>query len=91
MRMKRAAQVELVEVCVVREIGEHGVHLLLVKPGSVDQIALAVEQLYGDPALWRRLSANARTHVRTNYTWQRAGEALAVIYEDLGINRFSTV
>ena len=33
----------------VRELGEHGQHFLLVKPGSVDQMAQAVLQLHADP------------------------------------------
>src|SRR5205823_10509581 len=41
---------------VVRELVEHGKHLLLVKPNSVDQMAGAIRQLHADPDLWRRLS-----------------------------------
>lgn len=75
---------------VVRELGEHGQHLLLVKPGSVDQIAMAIAQLYDDPALWRTLSVNARAHVAARYTWEAAGATLIRIYEELGMRRSST-
>jgi glycosyltransferase involved in cell wall biosynthesis len=64
---------------VVRELGEHGQHFLLVKPGSVDQVAQAVLQLQADPDLRRRLSADARAHVVSRYSWDRAGTALATI------------
>jgi glycosyltransferase involved in cell wall biosynthesis len=64
---------------VVRELGEPGRHLLLVKPGSVDQIAQAVWQLQADPDLWRTLAVNAREHVVNHYTWERAGAELVTV------------
>jgi glycosyltransferase involved in cell wall biosynthesis len=70
---------------VVRELGEHGRHFLLVKPGSVDQIAQAVLQLHADPDLWRHLSENASEHIVDHYTWERSGAALAAVYEELGM------
>lgn len=74
---------------VTRELGEHGVDLLLVKPGSVDQIAAAVLRLHADRDLWRAISVAGRAHALANYTWQRAGESLAAVYEELGITRAS--
>ena len=74
---------------VTRELGEHGSHLLLVKPGSVDQIARAVLDLHADPDLWRRLAVGGRDHILRHYTWERAGAALAAVYEELGISRAS--
>jgi glycosyltransferase involved in cell wall biosynthesis len=68
----------------VRELGEHGRHLLLVKPGSVDQIAQAVLQLRSDPDLWRRLSTAARERIVSHYTWERSGAALSAVCEELG-------
>jgi glycosyltransferase involved in cell wall biosynthesis len=76
---------------VVREIGEHGAELLLVKPGSVDQIAFAIERLHGDAALWQSLAARGRARVAERFTWERAGAALAAVYEELGVSRRSTV
>jgi glycosyltransferase involved in cell wall biosynthesis len=64
---------------VVRELGEHGQHFLLVKPGSVDQVAQAVLQLHSAPDLRSRLSADARAHIVSRYTWDRAGAALAAV------------
>ena len=64
---------------VVRELGEPGRHFLLVKPGSVDQMAQAVLQLHANPELHSRLAADARAHIVANYTWDRAGAALAAV------------
>lgn len=68
---------------VTRELGEHGEHLLLVKPGSVDQLALAIERLAGDPELWSRLSRAGREHVSATYTWERAGESLGRVWREI--------
>jgi glycosyltransferase involved in cell wall biosynthesis len=65
---------------VVRELGEHGRHFLLVKPHSVDQMAQAILQLHGDPNLRRRISTEARAHILCNYTWERSGAALAAVW-----------
>ncbi|HEV2690544.1 MAG TPA: glycosyltransferase family 4 protein, partial [Bryobacteraceae bacterium] len=48
---------------VVRELGCHGVHFLLVKPGSVDQIALAALRLADDQELAEKIGEQARAHV----------------------------
>ena len=69
---------------VVRDLGEHDRHLLLVKPGSVDQVAYAVMRLVGDRELWERIGRGGRAHVAANFTWQRAGDALAQVWRELG-------
>lgn len=74
---------------VVRELGEHGRHFLLVKPGSVDQIAQAVLRLCADAELRRALAAAARSRIEGCYTWERSGGALAEVYEELGMVRSS--
>lgn len=75
---------------VVRELGQHGRHFLLVKPGSVDQIAQAVLDLHADPDLGRRLAAAAREHIVAHYTWERSGAALAAVYGELGMSLASS-
>ena len=75
---------------VVRELGEHGRHFLLVKPGSVDQIAQAVLRLHADPNLWLDLAAAASARVTSHYTWERSGAALAAVCEELGMIRPSS-
>jgi glycosyltransferase involved in cell wall biosynthesis len=72
---------------VVRELGCDEEHFLLVKPGSVDQIAQAVLRLAADRALARRIGQQAREHVLQKFTWRHAGDALACAYEELGISR----
>lgn len=64
------------DLAVVRELGTDGIHLLTVRPGSVDQIVEAVTRLNAGRGLWRDLSRNARAHLAANYTWDRAGESL---------------
>jgi glycosyltransferase involved in cell wall biosynthesis len=72
---------------VVRELGCDEEHFLLVKPGSVDQIAQAVLRLAADGALARRISEQAREHILQRFTWRHAGDALASTYEKAGISR----
>jgi glycosyltransferase involved in cell wall biosynthesis len=72
---------------VVRELGCDGVHFVLVKPGSVDQIAEAVLRLASDPEMAAKIGEQARAHVLANYSWDRAGRALADAYEEVGISR----
>ena len=75
---------------VVRELGCDGEHFLLVKAGSVDEIAQAALRLAGDRDLHGRISKNARAHVAQNLTWKKSGHALAEAYEELGVSRAST-
>lgn len=72
---------------VVRELGCDGVHFLLVKPGSVDQIAQAALRLASDRELAAKIGEQGRAHVLANYTWGRAGQALIAAYEEAGIRR----
>lgn len=70
---------------VVRELGEDGVHFLLVKPGSAKSIKDAVLRLQNQPGLANQLAENARQRIEKCYTWQGAGEALIAAYAELGI------
>lgn len=70
---------------VVRELGEDGVHFLLVKPGSAKAIKDAVLQLKNERELAKQIANNARQRIEKYYTWQRAGEALIDVYTELGI------
>ena len=72
---------------VVRELGPH---MLLVKPGSVDETAQAILRLSADREFALDLSRRARAHAEQNFTWERAGAALVRVYEELGIKRLST-
>jgi glycosyltransferase involved in cell wall biosynthesis len=68
---------------VVREIGLNEEHLLLVKAGSVDEMAAAVLRLAGDQELWARVGGAARRRIVEKFTWERAGESLGAVYETL--------
>lgn len=72
---------------VVRELGEDGVHFLLVKPGSAKSIKDAVLRLQNDPELAMQLAIKARQRTEEYYTWQMAGDALINAYTELGIKR----
>jgi glycosyltransferase involved in cell wall biosynthesis len=74
---------------VVRELGRDGEHFLLVKPGSVDQLAEAALRLRSDAQLSSRLALQARSQIEAAYTWERAGAALSAAYDQLGISRSS--
>jgi glycosyltransferase involved in cell wall biosynthesis len=74
---------------VVRELGRDGEHFLLVKPGSVDQLAEAVLRLRSDPQLASRLALQARAQIEAAHTWERAGAALVAAYDQFGISRSS--
>jgi glycosyltransferase involved in cell wall biosynthesis len=75
---------------VVRELGRHEEHFLLVKPGSVDQIAAAALRLCNEPQFAAALAERAREHVLANFTWDRAAAALRAAYREFGINLSST-
>jgi len=76
---------------VVRELGEDGVHFLLVKPGSAKAIKDAVLHLQSEPELASQLATNARRRIEQHYTWKLAGEALIAAYTELGIKHSITV
>jgi glycosyltransferase involved in cell wall biosynthesis len=72
---------------VIRELGETGVHFLLVKPGSAKAIKDAALQLNNEKELANQIAANARKRIEKYYTWNHAGEALIAAYTELGIKR----
>jgi glycosyltransferase involved in cell wall biosynthesis len=72
---------------VVRELGTHDEHLLLVPPGSAKALKDAMLRLRTETELAGRLAIAARQRVEAHYTWQQAGAALVAAYEELGIKR----
>jgi glycosyltransferase involved in cell wall biosynthesis len=73
------------DLAVVRELGEDGVHFLLVKPASAKAIKDAVLRLRNETELATQLAVNARKQIEEYYTWQHAGDALTAAYTELGI------
>jgi glycosyltransferase involved in cell wall biosynthesis len=53
-----------------------GEEVLLLRTGSADEIAAAIERLLDDPALALRLSANAQAFARRAWRWDRQGRRL---------------
>ena len=88
--MAAGAPVIASDLEVVRELGAHEEHFLLVKPGSVDRLAEAALRLYSDAALAGRLAREARRRIESAYTWEIAGGALVRAYEALGVRRSSS-
>lgn len=72
---------------VVRELGEDGIHFLLVKPSSAKSIKDAVIHLQNQPELANQLAVNARQRIEKCYTWEDAGKALIAAYAELGIKQ----
>jgi glycosyltransferase involved in cell wall biosynthesis len=75
---------------VVRELGCAGMHFLLAKAGSVDQITAAALRIHADRELAAHISQQARAQVESCYTWERAGDSLTRVYRELGISRANT-
>ncbi len=61
----------------------HGADALLLRQGSAEEIAAAVETILDDPALAARLGANARAFARANWRWTRQGKKLGDFLERL--------
>ena len=68
---------------VVRELGNHEQHFLLVKPGSSKAIKDGVLHLVNQPQLMQAMSVKARQQIETKYTWQQAGNSLVASYKSL--------
>jgi len=67
-----------------REAGDvvrDGIEGIIVKPGDVDAIAAAIEQLYNNPETVERMSQAARRRVVENFTWDHFRERLLGAYE----------
>jgi glycosyltransferase involved in cell wall biosynthesis len=50
---------------------------------SAGQFADALERLYTDPVLWKRLSLGARKQFEQVFQWDSKGETLKLIYEQI--------
>jgi glycosyltransferase involved in cell wall biosynthesis len=67
-------------VCTVIENGETG---FLIEPGNKAALAERIEQLAGDPGLRERMGCQGRERVVERYTWQKVGERLLTLYQEL--------
>lgn len=67
----------------VTEVIDDGVDGLLVEPGSVFQLAQALERLLGDPALASRMGDTGRQERERRFTWKRVVARVERVYEGL--------
>jgi glycosyltransferase involved in cell wall biosynthesis len=67
----------------VPRLVEHGANGLLVEPGSVDELAGAVDRLLGDAALRERLAAAGRRTVEGRYSFAARMRKIAALYDAL--------
>jgi len=65
------------------EVVEDGVSGFLVPPGDVAALRERLAQILRDPALGRRLGANARAVVLERFTWAKVAERCLAAYADL--------
>ena len=83
-----AMSVGVVPICLdlrsgIREAVQPGVNGLIVKDRQTDFYA-AVQTLQGDPALWKKLSTNARATVRENFSEDICAAAWVELLGSLG-------
>jgi glycosyltransferase involved in cell wall biosynthesis len=67
----------------VSEVVTDGESGLLVHPGSVEELARALERLLTDPQLAERLGANGRREVATRFNWGEVVNRVESVYESL--------
>jgi len=72
----------------VSEVVTDGKSGLLIEPGSVDDLARAIERLVSDPALGERLGATGRREVARRFNWPEVVRRVESVYESLiGVKR----
>jgi glycosyltransferase involved in cell wall biosynthesis len=69
----------------VRELMVDGEHGRLVPPDRPADLARAIRILLEYPELRRRMGEQARQHLQTHYTWDRALAQLDAVYRELGL------
>lgn len=73
----------------VRTVVQDGVDGLLVRPGSLEDLAQALKRLLSDPALRTNMGAAGHAKVARMYGWDRAADQLLSVY-DLVLGRASS-
>jgi glycosyltransferase involved in cell wall biosynthesis len=67
----------------VSEVVNDGESGLLINPGSVDDLARALERLVSDPTLAERLGAAGRREVASRFNWTQVVRRVESVYESL--------
>lgn len=70
-------------VCAIPEAIENGVNGILVRPGSLDELADAICGLLGDPNLRRRMGDNAKKTVLERFDWKVNVVRIAEVYQQI--------
>lgn len=65
--------------------GRDGQDMLLVQPGSVDDLARGLDRLVRDPALRARVSQAARARVEHELSFARRMQKIVAVYDRLGL------
>ncbi len=63
-------------------IAVDGVHGIMVAPGSVAELQVAMDRLLANPAWARKLGVNARG-IAASFTWQRTADRMNGVYESV--------
>ncbi len=62
---------------------EDGVTGFLCKKNDEKDLALKIERILSDPALWARMSGAARKRMEEKFSWERIGATLEKIYSEI--------
>jgi glycosyltransferase involved in cell wall biosynthesis len=71
----------------LREIVEDGATGVLVPPGDVGALALAIRALLEDPARCRSMGDAGARRIRERFSWERTAEETLALYEEV-LHRF---
>jgi len=66
------------QICEVIRDGENG---FLCEPDDVTQMTRKISELIENPAIIKRVGAQARQTVLTHYTWKKRGQQLSALCE----------
>jgi glycosyltransferase involved in cell wall biosynthesis len=68
---------------VIKEIIKDGYNGILIKPGSIDELANAIVRLYEDDGLRKKLAINARKFAEQFLDWDKIAKQTVEIYEEV--------
>lgn len=62
------------------ELVKHGYNGLVFQPGSVSEMARAINSLYNQPELARKMGENGRRRMLEEFNWQKIAEDTEMVY-----------
>jgi len=81
--MACGAPVVASNVCAIPEAVNSGVNGILIRPGSVDELADAISCLLGDPNLRTKMGDNARKTVLERFDWNVNAARTVEVYQQI--------